>query len=416
MRQVTPRLRRCRWFGAAAAATAALALCLLECRGYIRSEKLPSGFVSAQSVRGQGFALAQPAVLGQGTTTPKGALAADELRPTTTLSATCILAAAYVGAITGARLVQLRRGRRAQSTRRQGTGAVPGAGGAIDTFLLRGPVDASTLAAKCAPFARFFDLECMVFLSCGVDAAIVAKAAGGALGLHGVCPVFIAECQGVIGWDPDAKANAEMFEESGSGESGIVVAAFRGGCHEPSCVAEAATANQGLPEGRALHLVVRAAGVPSTPPSGMIYGGIAKACYQLEHSGDLKKVSQFSISTPFAVLSAFDRRDAGEVASECLSMLPPPATPPIAIGYFSCPSRGRNKYGEDGVEAAAIAKQGLGGIRMFGMYAEVLGPPADTPPIPCVPELTEWTSIMDADPRPALELHSSASVLALYGK
>jgi len=402
------RVRR-RRRSAAAAATAAVALCLLKCRDGIRSETLPLGFALARSVTlGQGSALAQPTVLGQGTAAAlEGALAQDELRPTY-----------IVGAIAAARLALLRRGRRAQNTRRQAAGAVPGAGGAIDTFLVRGPVDASALAAKCAKFARFFDLECMVFLSCGVDAAIVAKAAGGALGLHGVCPVFIAECQGVIGWDTDAKGNVELLEESvgGSGESGIVVAAFRGGCHEPSCIDEDAKANQALPDGRALHLVVRASGVPLTPPSGMIYGGIAKACYQLKHSGDLNEVSQFSISTPFAVLSAFDRRDPGEVASECLSMLPPPATPPIAIGYFSCPSRGRNKYGEDGVEVAAIAKQGLGGIRMFGMYAEALGPPADAPPIPCVPELTEWTSILDADPRPALELHSSASVLALYGK
>jgi len=284
--------------------------------------------------------------------------------------------------------------------------------------LVRGPLDASALAAKCAPFARFFDLECIVFLSCGVDSAIVAQAAGGALGLHGVCPVFIAECQGVVGWDTVSEGNTELLEESlgGSGESGIVVVAFRGGCHEPSSLVEGSNANQALPEGRALHLVVRASGVPMTPPSGMIYGGIAKACYQLEHSGDLNEVSQFSISTPFAVLSAFDRRDAGEVASECLDMLPPPAKPPIAMGYFSCPSRGKNKYGEDGVETAAIAKQGLAGIRMFGMYAEALGPPADIPPTPCVPELTEWTSILDADPRPAVELHSSASILALYGK
>jgi len=381
-----PGPRRRRWF--ATAASAAIVLCLFEYHGRVRSETLSLGFALGQpATLGQGFALGQPATLGQG----------FALRQPATLG----------------------QGRRAQRMTRQAVGATPGAGGAIDTFLVRGAVDASMLAAKCAPFARFFDLECVVFLSCGVDPAIVAQAAGGALGLHGVCPVFIADCRGVIGWDADAGGNTELLEDSlgGLSENGVVVAAFRGGCHEPSSLAEGTkAANQALPEGRALHLVVRASGVPLTPPSGMIYGGIAKACYELEHSGDLTEVSQFAVSTPFAVLSAFQRRDAGEVAKECLEMLPPPAKPPIAMGYFSCPSRGRNKYGEEGFEAAAIAEQGLGGIRIFGMYAEALGPPADSKPLACVPELTEWTSILDADPRPSLELHSSASVLALYGK
>mmetsp|Transcript_60485 Transcript_60485/g.187822 ORF Transcript_60485/g.187822 Transcript_60485/m.187822 type:complete len:294 (-) Transcript_60485:97-978(-) len=291
----------------------------------------------------------------------------------------------------------------------------PGAGGAIDTFLVRGPVDAALLAAKCARLPGHFDLECVAFFALGVSAKTIGSVAGGALGLHGVCPVFIAETHGIIGWDPALGANVQLMEEGfgGSGGEGVVVAAFRGGCHVPSSLGEGQ--GQGvspLPEGRALHMVVRASGKPATPSSGLVYGGLAKACYELQHSGDLVPVSQFSVSTPFAVLSSFTG-GAGEAASASLGKLPEVAKPPIAAGYFSCAACGLDKSGE---ESAAFAEHGLNGVRLFGMLSEALGPPTDAGPLPCVPELTEWTSILDRDPRPPTELHSEASVLALYGK
>lgn len=309
---------------------------------------------------------------------------------------------------------------------RRAAASTPGAGGAIETFLVRGPVQASALAAKCAPLANFFDLECVAFFCLGTDPEAVSSVAGGALGLHGVCPVFIADCHGIIGWDNELGANVELMEKglgveagsaSGVGGEGVVIVAFRGGCHEPSCEDEGESGPSSLPEGRALHMVVRSAGKPTVPTSGVIYGGIAKACYKLEHSGDLVPVSQFAVSTPFAVLASFEG-DAGQAASASLKMLPPVASPPIAAGYFSCPHRGINKYGKDGAEPEAFAAHGLQGVRLFGMFADALGPPTSAVPIACVPELTEWTSILDADPRPAVELHSadSASVLALYGK
>lgn len=333
------------------------------------------------------------------------------------LSKPCLLAAACACAAVGASAGSLRRRRRAQPAAvARRAFAEPGAGGAIETFLFKGPVDASALAIKCAPLANFFDLECVTFFCLGVDPAAIASVAGGALGLHGVCPVYIADCKGIVGWDAAIGANVEMLDASlgGSGGPGVVVAAFRGGCHQPSSLDEG---EQGqLPSGRALHMVVRSRGKPNNPTSGVVYGGIAKACYRLEHSGDLVKVAQFAVSTPFAVLSTFERRAAGEAASSSVKLLPPVAYPPIAAGYFSCPSRGVNKYGKDGVEPAAFAEHGLAGVPLFGMFAEALGPPADGAPLACVPELTEWTSILDADPRPGLQLHAAASVLALYGK
>lgn len=303
---------------------------------------------------------------------------------------------------------------------RRAANTIPGAGGDIETFLVRGPVDPSKLAVKCASLAAYFDLECVAFFCLGVEPKVVASVAGGSLGLHGVCPVYIAEASGIIGWDKELKANVELMEKSDgeSTEEGVVVVAFRGGCHEPTSEGEgedASTSN--LPEGRALHMVVRSSGKPAVPPSGVIYGGLAKACYVLEHSGDIKEVSQFAVSTPFAVLASFTD-NAGEAASASLKMLPEVASPPIAAGYFSCPERGVHKYGEENAEPSAFAKSGLESVKLFGMFADAFGPPTQSAPIPCVPELTEWTSILDADPRPEVQLHSadSASVLALYGK
>uniref|UniRef100_A0A7S4QNZ8 FIST domain-containing protein n=1 Tax=Alexandrium monilatum TaxID=311494 RepID=A0A7S4QNZ8_9DINO len=349
------------------------------------------------------------------------AAAAAAAGPGSTATNSCRLISACVGVTAGACLIPARRRRRCRTERaRRNATSLPGAGGAIETFLVRGPVDVSTLAVRCAPLAAYFDIECVAFFCLRVKPEVVASVAGGSLGLHGVCPVFIAESGGIIGWDKELKANVELMEraEGGEGAEGVVVVAFRGGCHEPTSEREEDRgSSSNLPEGRALHMVVRSSGKPAAPPSGVVYGGVAKACYQLEHSGDLTPVSQFAVSTPFAVLASFSD-GAGEAASASLKMLPEVASPPIAAGYFSCPGRGVHKYGEENAEPAAFARHGLEKVRLFGMFADALGPATQAAPIRCVPELTEWTSILDADPRPEVQLHSadSASILALYGK
>lgn len=312
----------------------------------------------------------------------------------------------------GGLLSRRRPGRQSSPRSRLAAGLPPGAGGAIETFMVRGPVDPSKLAVKCSSLPAYFDLECVVFFCCGVKPEVVASVAGGSLGLHGACPIYIAETKGVVGWDPDLKANAEIQESDGT--SGVVVVAFRGGCHEPSVELDA-SASSNLPEGRALHLVVRSSAEPSVPATGtgVIYGGLATACYELEHSGDLSPVVQFAVSTPFAVLASFSE-DPGKAASVSLGMLPEVASPPIAAGYFS--SLGR-KHGEEDGELSAFVEHGLGQTPLFGMLSEdTMGPPASSKPIPCVPELTEWTSILDADPRPEIVMADDASLLALYGK
>ena len=80
----------------------------------------------------------------------------------------------------------------------------------------------------------------MVFFSLGVKPEIISAVAGGSLGIHGMCPVYIADCYGVIGWDKKQKKNVELMEEGrgseygapgGQGGEGVVVVAFRGKQH-----------------------------------------------------------------------------------------------------------------------------------------------------------------------------------------
>lgn len=281
-------------------------------------------------------------------------------------------------------------------------------GGVIETFLVPGPVDVSKLATKCAPLAAHFDLTCLTFFSLGVPAETIAAVAGGSLGIHGVCPVYIADCYGIVGWDAAAGANVELMEKGrgsefgcvgGNGGEGVVVVAFRGDGYAPSC------GNDALPADRSLHMVVTANGSEQTQEApGAAYGGLAKACWRLEHSGDLASVPRFAVSAPSAVVTSFTG-DASEAAAAAVQALPEAASPALAAGYFPCFCRGVNKYGEDGVEPAAFAAvPGLADVRLFGMFAHgELGPPVGGP-------------VLTSEGATKAELHSMTSILALYGR
>lgn len=259
----------------------------------------------------------------------------------------------------------------------------------------------------------YMDLTGVAFFSLGVNAQTISNVAGGALGLHGVCPVYIADCYGIIGWDKAAKKNVELMGKGvgsefghagGQGGEGVVVVAFRGDGFAPT------SEEASLPEGSALHMVVSASSEKlSGGASGVAYGGVAKKCYRLEHSGDLQEVPRFAVSASSSasptVVSAF-QGDAGEAAEAALKEFS--AAPEItAAGYFPCFCRGFNKYGEDGAEPAAFAAKGLEGVKLFGMFAHgELGPVADKPVL-CSP---------DAVPAATAETHSMTSILALYGR
>lgn len=274
----------------------------------------------------------------------------------------------------------------------------------VETFLVQGPLNMSNLAAACAPLAAHIDLTALAFFSLGVKPDLIASVAGGALGIHGLCPVYIADCYGIIGWDKKQGKNVELMElgrgkeyggPGGQGGEGVVVVAFRGSGH--------ATSGAEPTAGLGLHLLVTAHGqpTPSTPASGAAYGGVAKAVYKLEHSGDLVQINQFAVSSAQAVVTSFD----GDAASAATAAVGAAAgSKPVAAGYFPCFCRGYNKYKEDGVEPAAFEKSGLSGVPLFGMFAHgELGPAIGSP-----------VSVKADSPATKLELHSETSVLALY--
>eukprot|EP00929_Paragymnodinium_shiwhaense_P042139 TRINITY_DN21857_c0_g1_i2.p1 TRINITY_DN21857_c0_g1~~TRINITY_DN21857_c0_g1_i2.p1 ORF type:complete len:418 (+),score=83.55 TRINITY_DN21857_c0_g1_i2:51-1256(+) len=341
--------------------------------------------------------------------------------PSSSLSSTSVPAIAgslscvgAVAALTGAAAVATKRSvkRQAQGQKlRASATALQAAGNSIETFLVEGPVDESKLSIACAELAMYMDLTGVAFFTLGVDPKIISAVAGGALGLHGVCPIYVADCYGIIGWDKKQGKNVELMEKGrgteygmagGQGGEGVVVVAFRGDGFAPN-------ADANLPDGSALHMVVAGheSKALSGGTSGVAYGGAAKTCYKLEHSGDLVEVPRFAISANQAssptVVSSFQDGDAGDAAEAALKAL---SGKPTAAAYFPCFCRGFNKYGENGVEPDAFAKKGLDGVKLFGMFAHgELGPPLDKPVL-CT---------ADSPAAATAESHSSTSILALYG-
>mmetsp|Transcript_35746 Transcript_35746/g.83120 ORF Transcript_35746/g.83120 Transcript_35746/m.83120 type:complete len:396 (-) Transcript_35746:66-1253(-) len=362
------------------------------------------------------FAAAGPAQRAIAQVTAQPALSVSCAEPGTSVRSRVDFAAGAAGericgaaSVVVAGLTALGVAAQRQLRGRMAMSATGGSSGVIETFLVQGPVDASKLATSCAPLAAHLNLECLAFFSLGVAPDLIASVAGGSLGIHGVCPVYIADCYGIIGWDRASGANVELMEKGrgqeyggvgGKGGEGVVVVAFRGGGHTPS---SSTAEGDSLPANCGMHLVVRASGTPATPLAGVVYGGVAKACYMLEHSGDLVAVPQFAVSTPTGVVSSFVG-DAGEAATTALQALPNPGAAPSTAGYFPCFMRGVNQYGEDGVEPAAFVASGLQ-AKLFGMFAHgELGPPKGKP-VACP---------VGAPPEGAVEMHSMTSVLALY--
>ncbi|CAE7948571.1 unnamed protein product [Symbiodinium sp. KB8] len=144
--------------------------------------------------------------------------------------------------------------------------------------------------------------------------------------------------------------------------------------------------------------LVRLGPGPSFLPvgSGLVLG---KACYKLEHSGDLVPVDEFVVSSsvPSAVTS-FDGDNAAEMAKATAAAVGSPAT---AAGYFPCFCRGYNKYEENDVEPKAFEGDGgLAGVPLFGMFAHgELGPGMDATVAASAEEV----------PKPSHEIHSMTS-------
>lgn len=278
-------------------------------------------------------------------------------------------------------------------------------GDKIETFLVPGPVTMSKLAQSCGRLASHIDLAAVAFFALGVKPELIASVAGGALGLHGMCPVYVADCYGIIGWDAKLCSNVELMEKGigqeygcvgGNGGEGVVVVSFRGSGHVAAAGA--------LPDSRPVSMLVLGAGcqVPQSAASrSTVFGGYAKACFKLEHSGDLVAVDSFSVSSPAAVVSSFNG-DAQEAAAATAGAMRP-GLKAVAAAYFPCFCRGFNLYKRDNVESAAFAAALGPEARLFGMFAHgELGPPLGT------------AVCAEASEPLAMQQHSETSVLAVY--
>lgn len=254
----------------------------------------------------------------------------------------------------------------------------------VETFMVQGDVNEASLSMKCAGLAGHMDLKTVVFFSLGVSEELIQRVAGGALGLHGACPVFVVDCYGIIGWDAKEGKNVELMEKGcgteyggvgGSGGKGVVVAAFRGPAHTPTVGPGQLT----LP-GESHMLVCNAEASFEPAASGAVYGGMAKKCFVMDSStGNLQEIERFAVSsTVTSAVSTFSG-EAADAASIMVKAMPDEAAGVNAAGYFPCFMRGINKYGRDGVECADFLVSGLRKVKLFGMFAHgELGPPAGT--------------------------------------
>eukprot|EP00404_Azadinium_spinosum_P059065 CAMPEP_0180712234 /NCGR_PEP_ID=MMETSP1038_2-20121128/11267_1 /TAXON_ID=632150 /ORGANISM="Azadinium spinosum, Strain 3D9" /LENGTH=339 /DNA_ID=CAMNT_0022744493 /DNA_START=154 /DNA_END=1170 /DNA_ORIENTATION=- len=282
----------------------------------------------------------------------------------------------------------------------------------VESFMIQGKVDVASLSMKCAGISGYMDLSAVVFFSLGVSEEVIGAAAGGALGLHGACPVFIVDCYGIVGWDAAEGANVELMEEGrgteyggvgGNGGTGVVVAAFRGPAYTTTIDA-ARVSNPGES-----HMLICNGTAPYEKAiSGAVYGGMAKKCFLMDSStGIVKEISSFAVSGTVTSAVATFADDAADAAKSIVMSMPNEAAGVNAAGYFPCYMRGVNKYGKDGVECADFAASGLEQVRLFGMFAHgELGPPEGTVMVggPDAGGSIEETP---------LEKHSMVSVLAL---
>jgi len=275
--------------------------------------------------------------------------------------------------------------RKTNATRlRSGTGSRVAAlaqKGSVETFLIEGDVDVAKLSMKCASIAGYMDLSTIVFFSLGVSEEVISSAAGGALGLHGACPVFIVDSYGIIGWNEEKKKNVELMEEGrgkeyggvgGNGGKGVVVVAFRGPAFTTATGEE-----QICSPGESHMLICDDEASYQEAKSGAIYGGMAKKCFKMDSStGALQQVSSFSVSgTLTSAVSTFSGI-AADAAAAIVASMPDAAKGVKAAGYFPCFMRGVNRYDRDGAEPAEFMVSGMRKTRLFGMFAHgELGPP-----------------------------------------
>jgi len=273
-------------------------------------------------------------------------------------------------------------------------------------------VDVASLSMKCAGIAGYMDLSTVVFFSLGVSEQTIASAAGGALGLHGACPVFMVDCYGIVGYDEKEGKNIEIMEEGrgkeyggvgGKGGKGVVVVAFRGPAYK------ATIDQQQVSEAGESHMLVCNGGAAYEPAKeGAVYGGMAKKCFVMDsNTGTVREISSFAVSGSVTSAVSTFAGDAAVAAKVAVASMLKEAKEVKSAGYFPCYMRGINKYGTDGVECAEFAENGMDNIRLFGMFAHgELGPPEGS-------VLVGGADVGGSIEQTPLSKHSMVSVLAL---
>jgi len=284
--------------------------------------------------------------------------------------------------------------------------------GSVETFIIQGDVDVAKLSMKCAGISGYMDLSTIVFFSLGVSEQTIASAAGGALGLHGACPVFMVDCYGIVGFDEKEGKNIELMEEGrgkeyggvgGKGGKGVVVVAFRGPAYK------ATIDQQQVTEAGESHMLVCNGGAAYEPAKeGAVYGGMAKKCFVMDsNTGTVREISSFAVSGAVTSAVSTFAGDAAAAAKAAVASMPQEAKEVKSAGYFPCYMRGVNKYGTDGVECAEFAENGMDNIRLFGMFAHgELGPPEGS-------VLVGGADVGGSIEQTPLSKHSMVSVLAL---
>ena len=238
-----------------------------------------------------------------------------------------------------------------------------------DTPSLEAEFDAQTLA----------DAQAVVLLSLGLEPSALAAFAERAARQAAVC---IADCYGIVGFSVEQGRNLELMEPGrgreyggpgGDGGRGVVAVLFSSGF---------VGSVEDPPEDATSHLVVSSSGGVTSYLSrrnlGPYYGGVAKQVFRVAPgSSRLERVAQFFVSSEagsaaLVGLTSFTDDVSGNMTRLLAGM--PAGYQADAVALMPCFMRGKNTYGNNDVEPAAISET-LPGVPLFGMFCHgELGP------------------------------------------
>jgi len=223
--------------------------------------------------------------------------------------------------------------------------------------------------------------DVVVLLSLGVEAASLVPFARS---VDATTPVLLADCYGILGFCVEEGRNRELMEAGcgteyggvgGDGGRGVVGVVYSGG--------GAVGTTDALPTEVTSHLVVAAHGSSiasflQQQATAVYYGGLAKAALRYDARKELfEPVPHIFVSTrrvPDVSLGTTSFTSDARGAVRQLLDRAPGGSQVEAVALFPCFMRGKNTYGKNNVEPAAISEL-LPGVPIFGMFCHgELGP------------------------------------------